>query len=535
MLALAHTLIREDLHDRDFLRRCCVGFDTFERYLLGVDDGVPKSAAWAAPITQIAAEDIEQLARRMAKRRTLITISHSLQRAQYGEQPVWMGVVLAAMLGQIGLEGGGYSYSLGALGHVGATPPTTHIPPFPQGRNPVDTYIPVARVVDMLLNAGDDYAYNGDRRRYPDIRLVYWVGGNLFHHHQDLNRVRRALSTIETLIVHEPYWTASAIHADVVLPATITLERNDIGGASHDRYVVAMQQALEPAGMALDDYAILSRLAERLGVAAHFTQGRSADDWLRWMYDGLVTRLDRFAVSAPSFEEFWRSGELALPAETDPTGWLRRFRSDPEAAPLATPSGKIEIFSSSVASFGYPDCPGHPVWLEPDEWLGSPLAQRFPFQLVANQPAGRLHSQLDFGAASRASKVDGREVIRLNPTDARARGIPDGSLVKVYNARGACIAVAKHSQRVRQSVVQMSTGAWYDPVQLGGESLPVCVAGNPNVLTRDMGTSSLAQGCTGQLCLVDVVRFLGPVPPGRGYSPPPIDDSCVRPSAARVS
>jgi biotin/methionine sulfoxide reductase len=378
----------------------------------------------------------------------------------------------------------------------------------------------------MLLNPGAAYDFDGERRVYPDIKLVYWVGGNPFHHHQDLNRLKQAFARAETLIVHDPYWTATARHADVVFPSTISLERNDIAGSSEDPYVIAMQRALPPFGQARDDYAIFAGLAERLGLGERFTEGRSADDWLRWLYDGLAKLLTSVGASAPTFEQFWAAGELKLPtpSDADATGWLRRFREDPAANPLPTPSGKVEIFSETIASFGYPDSPGHPAWLEPDEWLGGERAQRFPLQLVSNQPSARLHSQLDFGAASLETKVDGREPLRMNPADAHERGIADGSVVKVHNDRGACLAVALLSEKVRPGVVQMATGAWYDPVPVPGEPHPVCVAGNPNMVTRDVGTSRLAQGCTGQLCLVQVTAFVGTPPTGHGYAPPPIAD-----------
>jgi len=306
----------------------------------------------------------------------------------------------------------------------------------------------------------------------------------------------------------------------VVLPSTITLERDDIGGSSEDAYVFAMQRALDPFGQARDDYAIFAGLAERLGVKEQFTEDRSPQQWLRHLYDGLAKQLASVGETAPSFEAFWEAGELTLPTPSDPEGWIKRFREDPASDPLPTPSGKIEIFSETIASFGYPDCPGHPAWLEPDEWLGAEIARRFPLQLVSNQPAGRLHSQLDFGAASLETKVDGREPIRINPADARERGIADGSLVKVHNDRGACLAVARLTDAVRGGVVQMATGAWYDPVSLPGERMPVCAAGNPNMVTRDVGTSRLAQACTGQLCLVQITPFAGDPPAGRGYDPP---------------
>ena len=178
-------------------------------------------------------------------------------------------------------------------------------------------------------------------------------------------------------------------------------------------------------------------------------------------------------------------------------GIVRAFRRDPDAAPLPTPSGKIEIASARIADFAYPDCPGHPTWLPPDEASSLPAA-RFPLQLIANQPATRLHSQLDFGATSLASKIQGREPVRIHPHDAAARGIGDGDIVRLYNDRGACLAGAVLSDALRPGVVQLSTGAWYDPEDPKADN-PLCVHGNPNVLTRDAGTSRLAQGCTGQL------------------------------------
>ena len=103
-------------------------------------------------------------------KRALIAVSHSLQRAEHGEQPVWMALVLAAVLGQIGLPGGGYAYSLGAIGYYGRRVNAVPAPTLPQGRNAVADFIPVARIADMLLNPGAAYRYNGqtpDLSRHP--------------------------------------------------------------------------------------------------------------------------------------------------------------------------------------------------------------------------------------------------------------------------------------------------------------------------------------------------------------------------------
>jgi biotin/methionine sulfoxide reductase len=514
MLGLAYTLVTEGLHDRGFLDRFCTGWERFEAYLLGHADGQPKDAAWAAAICGIPAGEIAGLARRCVGRRTLITCSQSVQRAEHGEQPVWMGVVLAAMLGQVGLPGGGFAYALGSTSNTGKPPLAVPLPTLPIGRNGIADFIPVARIADMLLQPGEPFDYDGQLLTYPDIRLVYWAGGNPFHHHQDLGRLRRAFARPDTVIVHESAWTASARHADIVLPATITLEREDIGATAGDPLMIAMHRAVAPYREARDDYDIFTGLAERLGFGEGFTEGRSARQWLEHIYEPTRRALAERGVNAPDFAQFWEDGELALSAEPWDGGIVRAFRRDPQAMPLPTPSGKIEIASATIAGFGYPDCPGYPVWLPSVEGAGSAAASRFPLHLIANQPASRLHSQLDFGAASLASKIDGREPVRIHPQDAAARGIAEGDVVRLYNERGACLAGAVLSDALRPGVVQLATGAWYDPEDPAAET-PFCVHGNPNVLTRDAGTSRLAQGCTGQLSLVEIERFNGPLPPVR--------------------
>ena len=515
MLGLAHTLVAEGLHDRDFLRDNCDGWSTFEDYLMGRADGQPKTAAWAAAICGLDAGQIAALARSLPGRRVLVVVAHSLQRAEHGEQPVWMGAVLAAVLGQIGLPGAGYAYALGTMAHYGKRANAVPSAALAQGGNGVDAFIPVARIADMLLHPGETFDYDGRRLTYPHIRLAYWAGGNPLHHHQDINRLREAFRRLDTLVVHESAWTATARHADIVLPCTMTLEREDIGAAPTDPLMVAMQRVAEPVGEARDDYEIFADLAERLGRREAFTEGRTARDWLRHLYETTRAALQARGDEAPDFDSFWARGELRLPQHPDDGGMLRAFREDPAGHPLPTPSGRVQISSSVIAGFGYADCPGHPAWLAREEVPDA----RHPLFLVANQPATRLHSQLDFGGHSQSAKLRGREVCRLHPADAQARGIADGDIVRLFNQRGACLAAARVTDELMPGVVQLPTGAWYDPEDPAAQN-PMCVHGNPNVLTRDAGTSSLAQGCSGQLAAVQVERWSGELPPIRAYDPP---------------
>ncbi len=204
MLGIAHTLEKEDLCDRSFLATHCEGYERFEAYLMGRQDGQPKDARWASRITEVPTEAIEGLARTMARSRTLITTSWSIQRADHGEQPVWMTITLAAMLGQIGLPGRGFSLGFGAVN--GTTRPhhdDLPRPTLPLGPNPVKAYVPVGRVGDMLLRPGATIEYDGKTITYPDIKLLYSIGGNPFHHNGNLNRFLEAWQRPDTVIVHE--------------------------------------------------------------------------------------------------------------------------------------------------------------------------------------------------------------------------------------------------------------------------------------------------------------------------------------------
>jgi biotin/methionine sulfoxide reductase len=520
MLGLAHTLFAEGLHDQAFLDRYTTGFARFLPYLTGASDGQPKDAAWAGAIAGIDSEAIRALARRMAGTRTMISASWSVQRADHGEQPYWMVVVLAAMLGQIGLPGGGFGFGYGAINGIGRTRKALSSPSLPVEKNPVSVTVPVARISDALLNPGAEYDFNGQRRAYPDIRLMYWCGGNAFHQQQQINKLLEGWTRPETIIVHEPWWTPTAKRADIVLPVTTIVERNDIAASSFDSSWAAMQQAIPPVGQARNEYDIFAELAGRLGFRDAYTEGRDEMGWLRAMYEAAREKAAKGGDALPDFDAFWAAGRVDMPAGKPPV-LFDKFRADPEANPLKTPSGRIEIFSEKIDGFGYDDCPGHPVWFEPVEWLGGGNAATYPLHMISNQPRTRLHSQMDNGPVSGAGKVQGREAVRMNPADAARRGIQDGELVRIHNARGACLAGAILTDALSPGVIELSTGAWFDPEQ-PGQPGSLDKHGNPNMLTLDKGTSKLAQCSIAQTALVQVERWTGPVPPVTAFQPPEI-------------
>ena len=519
ILGLCHTLLDEGLHDTGFLARYCVGFDEFAAYLRGAGDGTPKTAGWASDLCGLSADDIRRLARRMASSRTMISLSWSLTRQAYGEQPMWAGIVLAAMLGQIGLPGGGVGIGYSAVNRVGYDLHRLSLASVPQGINPVKDFIPVARIADMLLQPGTEFDYNGGRFTYPDIKLIYWAGGNPFHHHQDLSRLIDAWQRPQTVIAHEWCWNGLARHSDIVLPVTTPVERRDIAMTPLDPYLVSMEQAIAPVGQARDDYDIFAALSRKMGAEEAFTEGRTSEDWQRWLYEVSQQRLSKSGLELPSYDQFRKTGWHKLPLPDTTNIMFSDFRRDPDAHPLKTPSGRIEIFSQTVAGFAYDDCPGHPVWLTPPEWLGAE-DKDYPLHLLSNQPRTKLHSQLDQGSVSAAAKVKGREEAFMNPADAKARGITDGSVIRLFNARGAIYAGVRITGRIRPGVVMVPTGAWLDP---DPDNPSLCKHGNPNMLAPDRPTSKLAQGPAAHSCLVqaEAVDQHG-LPPVTAFIPPPV-------------
>ena len=207
-----------------------------------------------------------------------------------------------------------------------------------------------------------------------------------------------------------------------------------------------------------------------------------------------------FKINLPDFKKFWANGFYEVPCPDKKKIMFENFRNDPENFPLKTPSGKIEISSDTIESFQLIDCLSHPSWFEPYEWLGK--INKYTLHLISNQPTHRLHGQLDNASDSRKSKIKDREPVLINSLDANKRSIKDDDIVMLYNDRGKVLAGAILSEDVMPGVVVLSTGAWFDP----NYNLNTEVHGNPNVLTNDVGTSSLGQGPTSHTTLIEIKK-----------------------------
>ena len=520
MLGLAYTLHSEGLSDKSFLEKYTEGFEKFLPYLLGSVDGVVKNADWAAKICDIPASKIIELARKISSKRTMISVSWSLTRQDHGEQPFWMAIMLASMVGQIGLPGGGFGFGYSATNYIGGQFKVLPGAAFPQTKNEIENFIPVARISDLLLNPGKKFDFDGKTYEYPDTKIVYWAGGNPFHHHQDLNRLISAWEKPDTIISNEWCWNTLAKRSDIVLPCTIPLERGDIMMTPRDPYVVSMSKLIEPYGKAKNDFEIFAGIARKMGVEEKFTEGRNQEEWQKWIYTQTYERAAAADIKMPSYEKFRENKWFKIQDPSEPTLMLKDFRKDPLKNSLTTPSGKIEIFSQTVANFNYEDCPGHPVWIEPCEWLGQ-KNKKYPIHLISNQPKNKLHSQMDHGNYSKSFKINDREPVEINPIDAEDRGLKNGDIVKLFNDRGSCLAGIKIEEKVMQGVAQISTGAWYDPLN-PLEHGSICKHGNPNILTRDKGTSKLGQGPIAHSCLIEMEKYNEKLPEVTAHKPPVI-------------
>ncbi|SIN80711.1 trimethylamine-N-oxide reductase TorA [Halodesulfovibrio marinisediminis] len=519
MLGMAYTLIEEDLVDVDFLDEYTVGYDKVSSYITGGSDSVAKTPEWASDICGIPASVIRELARSAAKHRTMLMSGWSMQRADHGEQAHWMLVTLASMLGQIGLPGGGFGLAYHYSGAGSPTADAPGLPGFSAGKTPegMPPAFPVARITDALLEPGKTIDFNGKKVTYPDIKLIYWAGGNPFHHQQDRNKLIKAWRKPETIIVNEMFWTSTARFADIVLPACTNFEQNDIerGGDYSAKYIMPMKKVIDPLYESKSTYEIFSLLAKQMGYGDAFTEGKGEMDWVASFYDSARKQGKNKKLAMPDFSSFWeKNEELKFEVKKEAQNWVRHaeYREEPYMEPLGTASGKIELFSRDIEKMQYDDCPPHASWIEPAEWLGSEKAKQYPLHLLSPHPKNRLHSQMNNVKSLRKKyTVKDREPVLMSVEDAKARNIKDGDIVRVFNDRGQVLAGAKVSDRIRAGVIRLREGGWYDPLN-PGEDDSLCKYGHVNVLTLDKGSSKLAQATVANTALVQIEKFKGKIP-----------------------
>ncbi len=447
MLAILHVLDAEDMIDHAFVNRYSIGFDTLLNHVRGRNDGAPKTPEWAESICGTPAEEIRWLARLYGRSHPAALIPGlSIQRTLGGEEAIRLSIALQVATGNLGVEGG----SSGAL--TWGTLPGPRMGRLPSLENPTHTSVKSYLWADAVLK--------GMKGGYPtDIHVIYNVGGNYLSTSADTHKVIRAFEKVDLVVTHDLFLTPTAKYSDVVLPAAMYLERNDVVIADGGNHVMYSYKVADPVG-AKTDYEIFCRLSERLGFGEAFSEGRTEQQWL-----------DKFIAESevPDAKEFKRRG-IHFGADQFRVS-LRAFRVNPETNPLKTPSGLIEIRSEAYAATGYTAVP---TCRAPSPDAGHPL------RLVSPKSRYRVHSENWNIPFFRERE---RHALWINPVDAAERGIKDGDLVLIHNILGKVRIDAMITTDIMTGVVCLREGAWPTFDENGVET-----SGSPNVLAPDEPT-----------------------------------------------
>lgn len=540
MIGMCCYLYESGKYAKDFIKKYTVGFNKFKEYFMGENDGVKKDLAWASAICGVDVKTLKDLADDLCDNKSIIIAGRAIQRQDHGEQAHWMITILATMLGHIGSTGCGFEFSLGYYSQGAdkfiaptlkglASVPSENLgdenSPWKKFEN---ITIPSSRSIDAMLNPGKVIDQNGKKIKLPHIRVAFNASGSFFTRHQDVNRAVEGFKKVDTIITAEPFWTAQAKLSDIVLPVAIEPERYDIEASTNSEYIFLNKPVIEPMGESKSDFWICKEICKRWGVEEIFTEGKANElEWMKDIYNDALRQGKSLGYNMPSFDEALEAGFVRFDKVNKDTEYYTRlsdFVKNPHKYRLGTPSGKIEIYSPTIAKMGYDDCLGHPAWFEPFEWVGNKeQTKKHPLAVISPHSRFRLHSQLNNSLIRNYAEVNGREPMLIHPDTAKARGIKTGDIVRVYNDRGEILAGALVSDIVRADTIIICEGAWYDPEVYGKKSL--CQHGCVNVLTRDKGTSKLAQSNTAHTTLVEVEKFKGVIKPLRAFSKPKIIQS----------
>ncbi len=515
--AIAWVLIAENYVDQPFLDNYCVGYDEktlppgapanghYKAYILGDGpDGTAKTPAWAAPITGIPEARIIKLAREIGEAKpAFIAQGWGPQRHSNGELACRAIAMLPILTGNVGIHGGNSGAREGSFSLPFERMPTL--------QNPVETSISMFTWTDAIergpsMTATADGVRGKEKLDVP-IKMIWNYAGNcLINQHSQINRTHEILQDdkkCELIVVIDCHMTASARYADILLPDCTASEQMDFAldaSCGNMAYVIFADQAIAPRFECRTIYDITSALAARMGVGEQFTEGRTQEGWLRHLY----AQSQRAIPELPDFDTFRKQGIFKL---RDPQGHhvaYQAFRENPAANPLDTPSGKIEIYSSALADIAanwqLPEgdvIHPLPVYSPGFEQVSDPLRAQYPLQLTGFHYKSRTHSTYGNVDVLQAAC---RQQIWINPQDAQTRGINDGDLVRVWNARGEARIEAKVTPRIMPGVVALGEGAWYQPDAEGVDH-----AGSINVLTTQR-PSPLAKGNPSHSNLVQLAR-----------------------------
>jgi Tat-targeted selenate reductase subunit YnfE len=519
---LAHVMISENLVDRPFLDKYCVGYDEntlpanaprnghYKAYILGEgDDGVEKTPRWASAITGIPADRIIKLAREIAGTKpAYIAQGWGPQRQANGELTSRAIAMLPILTGNVGVNGGNSGARESTY--------TITIERMPVLENPIKTQISCFSWTDAItrgpeMTAKRDGVRGKDKLDVPVKFIWNYAGNTIINQHSDINKTHAILQDdkqCEMIVVIENFMTSSAKYADILLPDLMTVEQEDIipnDYAGNMGYLIFIQPATAPKFERKPIYWMMSEVAKRLGGDVHqaFTEGRTQREWLQYLYAKMLAK----DPALPAYEAL---REMGIYKRKDPAGHFvayKKFREDPQANPLKTPSGKIEIYSSKLADIAASwelekdeTISPLPVYASTFEGWDSPQRREFPLQLFGFHYKSRTHST--YGNID-VLQAAARQEVWINPLDAQRRGITNGDKVSVFNGRGEVRIEAKVTPRIMPGVAAMGQGAWHN-ADMGGDRIDhgACI----NTLTTHR-PSPLAKGNPQHTNLVEIKKI----------------------------
>lgn len=520
MAAMAYIMIKENLHDPAFLDKYTHGFDKYKDYVMGDEDGIPKTPEWAEKICGVPAAIIATLAREYATTKpAALEDAQGPARSCMGGQYNRGAITLSAMTGNIGKPGGSACGGLQGIpyGHMfrGVAIPPGRNTAHPKGKSLRGNINPRDRLGTMVhVNKVFDAILTGKKGGYPfDAKFAMFVQCNFVNQIGNTNKSRKAMQREDLFTVVPEVWlNATAQYADIVLPVTTFAERSDLTRPwPSGPYYTHMNKAIEPPGECKDDIEIAELLAERLGVEnfkrkdvlnqflemmphmkEHVEKYDDINDkWLR-MLTGMGEDLKAFVTDNDAYDKYRKDSVHRLDL-SEPFIAFKKNIDDIENNPFPTPSGKIEIYCDQIADWNNPLCPPvakyTPTWENRDD----PLHEKYPLQFLSFHPRHSVHSELQ--------KVEWLQEIGLhrlwiNPADARPRDIRNGDTILVFNDRGTISVPAFVTRRIMTGVVAMPEGAWYSPDKDGIDR-----GGCANTLTKD----EMSEGGAAALktCLVE--------------------------------
>lgn len=518
---IAHYLIKNDLVDLDFLHTYCQGYDeetmpeaykgknlSYYSYIMGEGyDKVEKTPEWAAKITGIPAERIEELAEEIGTTKPLyVNQGWGPQRRSNGEWTAWAIMALPCLVGQIGLPG-----TNNGTREDRTSPASVSMD---AGKNPVKTSIPCFLFTDAIdhgteMTAKNAGVKNADALKVNIKYMINYAGNCLTNQHSDINKAHDVLadeSKCEFILGIDTVMCDSLKYSDVILPDLFRFEQtSQISTGSDTGYMITGTACTSPKFERKTAYEMATLMAEKFGVADEFTEGKTEEERIKEQYEKAREKSPKL----PTWDEAVEMGVYI--EEHAPVVSMKKFRDDPVANKLDTPSGKIEIFSEKLLKFtegweleaddtlpGLDTMPPIPVYLP--EWYGvENTTDEYPLALSGFHYRGRIHSS--WGFMPELKEVNPQEAW-INPVDAEPRGIEQGDTVRVKNEFGEIELLAKVTPRVVPGTVAVSQGAWHDADMAGDR---VDKGGSINTLTTQR-PSPLSKGNPQHTNICEVVK-----------------------------